>query len=308
MLEVYLIITLVLVITSLNISIKPRRSMSLKDMGFWQFIDVMSDNPVIHGLKAEEKNKSAYEMFRNAVRNSDVQYLTIDRLQTISILSVGITAILLVILHIIKVVNFHIMYPTLVELSEKLLNEALLVEPKLDLVYLGLESTVGYFLPIGYLKFKAMARGKKAMSEVLMLQTFLAMGLQTNKNVKYILLTLYKRSDVFKEPLRTALQNYSIDPMKALDELRKSVERPEFETIVNTLEKSLLNRSMAREYLETTREMEKSLRSLGVSRQEQGRQVIGTVMIMLPLAAAVALVGYPWFVYNMKLMTALNAV
>lgn len=304
----FLLVTLVLASATININGRPKRLINWKSLGLWNSIDLIGESFLLKPLKLEKNNEKTIKMFQSIINESGAAMVTVNRLQTISVLSVFGVALVLLFIHFIRLVNYNIMYETLLELSEQLINEEISTRPKIDYINFAIVSLTGYLIPAGVLKFRGILKGKEANNEVIILQIFLAMGLKSNKNVLSIMKSLYNRSNVYKEPLRKAILIYSTNQEEAFSYLKKNVEIREFQTIVGTLEKALIDRELAKEYLENSRSLEKTIRSLRASRSQQGRQIVGTIMLFAPLASSLAVIAYPWLIQNMKLLNAMNSI
>ena len=304
----FLLVTLVLASATININGRPKRLINWKSLGLWNSIDLIGESFLLKPLKLEKNNEKTINMFQNIINESGAAMVTVNRLQTISVLSVFGVALVLLFIHFIRLVNYNIMYETLLELSEQLINEEISTRPEIDYINFAIVSLTGYLIPAGVLKFRGILKGKEANNEVIILQIFLAMGLKSNKNVLSIMKSLYNRSNVYKEPLRKAILIYSTNQEEAFNYLKKNVEIREFQTIVGALEKALIDRELAKEYLENSRSLEKTIRSLRASRSQQGRQIIGTIMLFAPLASSLAVIAYPWLIQNMKYLNAMNSI
>ena len=304
----FLLVTLVLASATINITGRPKKLINWRSLGLWNSIDLIGESPLLKPLKLEKNNEKTINMFQNIINESGAAMVTVNRLQTISVLSVFGVALVLLFIHFIRLVNYNIMYETLLELSEQLINEEISTRPKIDYINFAIVSLTGYLIPAGVLKFRGILKGKEANNEVIILQIFLAMGLKSNKNVLSIMKSLYNRSNVYKEPLRKAILIYSTNQEEAFNYLKKNVEIREFQTIVGALEKALIDRELAKEYLENSRSLEKTIRSLRASRSQQGRQIIGTIMLFAPLASSLAVIAYPWLIQNMKYLNAMNSI
>ena len=304
----FLLVTLVLASATINITGRPKKLINWRSLGLWNSIDLIGESPLLKPLKLEKNNEKTINMFQNIINESGAAMVTVNRLQTISVLSVFGVALVLLFIHFIRLVNYNIMYETLLELSEQLINEEISTRPEIDYINFAIVSLTGYLIPAGVLKFRGILKGKEANNEVIILQIFLAMGLKSNKNVLSIMKSLYNRSNVYKEPLRKAILIYSTNQEEAFNYLKKNVEIREFQTIVGALEKALIDRELAKEYLENSRSLEKTIRSLRASRSQQGRQIIGTIMLFAPLASSLAVIAYPWLIQNMKYLNAMNSI
>lgn len=177
------------------------------------------------------------------------------------------------------------------------------VNTKINYGNLFLVSMLFYFLPTLALKFLASFRAIKSQSEVIMLQTYAIILLKTGQSVKQILIVLLDRSNLFKPYLERAVNSYSQDPIKTLKILRESTPNKHFEKIVMSLEQALrLNRNTSIKYLETHRDLGKELNRINKRTRDSKKKMIGVLMLIIPLATLMAVGGYPWLLFSLKVM------
>lgn len=142
-----------------------------------------------------------------------------------------------------------------------------------------------------------------AKKEILVLQTYTIMLIKAGKNVKDILKSLYERSDLFKKNFELALNTYSSDPNESLTILKDSTEIKSFKKIVIALEQCLnSDREVSLIFLRNSRKITKELSRLEKLRKDGNKKIFNTLMLILPLAAWMAVSGYPWFVHVIKLI------
>lgn len=278
-----------------------KRGKSLSS-NFWVNIDRYSENELMKKFMFDESDKIC-KSFKNVIKTAGIPKLTLIRFQTISILSVICTFFIQLVIWATNVSNILLNKQKLTILAEKMLSPEMASIPKLDLISIVIISLMAYGVPFLFVFIYGMFRSKKAEKEIILLQTYALMMMNTNKNVKYILETLYERSNIYKEPLRECLQNYSIDSYEALQILKKSVLKSEWQSLTNSLEKSLFNdRDMAVKYLKSSRRLEANMRKIYLQRKTKNKELTGAVLLILPLATLCMVCGYPWFLLALKMM------
>ena len=142
-----------------------------------------------------------------------------------------------------------------------------------------------------------------AKKEILVLQTYTIMLIKAGRNVKDILKSLYERSDLFKKNFELALNTYSSAPNESLTILKDSTEIKSFKKIVIALEQCLnSDREVSLIFLRNSRKITKELNRLEKLRKDGNKKIFNTLMLILPLAAWMAVSGYPWFVHVIKLI------
>ncbi len=114
---------------------------------------------------------------------------------------------------------------------------------------------------------------------------------------------MYNRSKLFKNNFEIALNTYSSDPSLALKNLKNSTEINSFKKIVIALEQCLnSDREVSLTFLINSRKITKELNRLEKLKKDGNKRIFNTLMLILPLAAWVAVSGYPWFEYVIKLI------
>ena len=225
----------------------------------------------------------------------------------IKLLSYLIPLLMFLILLMIKytnILNAKLNIDQLRQVAEVLGDENIArIDEKVNYGNLFLASLPFYFLPTVVLKFLAIFRSIKSQSEVLMLQTYAIILLKTGQSVKQILIVLLDRSTLFKPYLEKAVNSYSQDPIAALKTLKESTPNKNFEKIVMSLEQALrLNRSTSIKYLETHRNLGKELNRINKRTRDSKKKMIGVLMLVIPLATLMAVGGYPWLLFSLKVM------
>lgn len=288
------------------IIIDNRKRRKLLNSNIWINIDRCSDNKIIQKLMFNDGEK-IYSFFKRAIDTAGIPKLTIARFQTINILSVIFAFFMQIIVWVTNVSNILLNKKKITILAEKMLSPEMASMPKLDLVSVISISLLAAIVPYLFISIYGMFRSKKAEKEIILLQTYALMMMNTNKNIKYVIETLYERSDIYKESFRECLQIYSIDPYEALQKLKNSVVKSEWQSLANSLEKSLFNdREMAVKYLKSSRRLESNMRKIYLQRKTKNKELTGAILLILPLATLCMVCGYPWFLLAMKMMGELN--
>ncbi len=171
----------------------------------------------------------------------------------------------------------------------------------ISIVLLAILSSI--ILPDFILKQVIKLKNVIAQKEVLVLQTYTIMLIKAGKNVKDIIKSLYNRSTMFKKNFEFALNTYSSAPDGALKTLKSSTEIKSFKKIVIALEQCLnSDREVSLIFLKNSRKITKELNRLEKLKKDSNKKIFNTLMLILPLAAWVAVSGYPWFVYVIELI------
>lgn len=305
--ELYILSMIIIISTVILMIIidNKKRGKSLNS-NIWMNLDRYSENKIIKSLMFNETDKICRN-FESVIKTSGIPKLNLIRFQTISILSVIGAFFIQIILWITNASNIILNNQKLTLLAEKMLNPEIAIVPKLDLISMVAIAILAYGVPFLLIYVYGMFRSKKAEKEIILLQTYAIMMMNTKKNIRYILETLYDRSNIYKEPLRECLQNYSIDPYEALQTLKISVLKPEWHSLINALEKSLFNdRDMAMQYLKSSRRLESNMRKIYLQKKNKNKEITGAILLIIPLVTLCMVCGYPWFLLALKMLGDLN--
>lgn len=304
MIKIYVLSMIFIISTIILIDNNKRRKILSSNV--WINIDRYSKNKIIKSLMFNDTDKIC-KYFEYIIKIIGIPKLNLIRFQTISVLSVIIAFFLQIVLWITNTSNVILNKKKLTLLAEKMLNPEIASIPKLDLISMVLIAMLAYWIPFLFIYIYGMFRSKKAEKEIILLQTYALMMMNTNKNVKYILETLYERSNIYKESFRECLQSYSIDPEEALQTLKKSVLKSEWQSLANSLEKSLFNdREMAIKYLKSSRKLEANMRKIYLQKKNKNKEITGAILLIIPLATLCMVCGYPWFLLALKMLGDLN--
>lgn len=256
-----------------------------------------------------DSNDKLYKEFENKIILSGIQNLDMIRFQSLSIISVITVFFGQIFVGLSNIVSFLINRVKLVELAEIMVDEKIAQIPSINILSLVIFSLLSYFIPYIVVRIAGMILSKKSENEVILLQTYALMMLETNKNVRYILETLFQRSKLYKETLRKSIQTYSTDPAVSLDELKNSTDDLSFQSVINSLEKSLYyDREVAISYLKNTRKLEMNMRKINNQKTNKNKQLAGAILLILPLGTLCLVGGYPWLLLVLQMMGQLNAI
>lgn len=262
-----------------------------------------SENKNLAQLHPKE-GSSVYKELLKIARESSIPWMTVERLNTTSILFGVIGIFIFIAYHVSNVVTALLNHDKLLLVAEEMQDESLAVVSYFssNTVIMCLACfAIGYFAPWVYIKVIHFRTDNLTRQEAVMMKTYAIMMLKTNKNVKFVIEVMYKRAEMFKESLGRLWSRYSLDPITSLQEAMDETESEDFKKIINTLYKSVkFDRASAVEYLERDREMSQQLKKIRNKQRNQTKDSISTMLMMVPLLMAIVLVGYPLMLLAVK--------
>lgn len=256
---------------------------------------------------ALDKSKDYYKKLNRDLKGLGLN-ITPELFDVITFILVIITMISVVLLSYIYKLNLLVNYEELKAASE------LLGRPELIKINLGLNvnnilfsTLIMIVLPRLLLKLSVKFKLLLEEKEVIMLQTYALMMIKSGKPVKEILISLNERSRMFKRIFENTINGYSNDPNKALKNARDSTANIGFEKIIRALEQCLNNdRSISLQFLTNHRKLTKELKSLERNKKNTTKNIVSTLLLIIPLLAFMFIFGYPIFSFSLKMLGSMS--
>jgi len=248
-----------------------------------------------------KKDSKEYRNLQQKIINAGI-HTSIETFQSIKIILPFAAVIFYILFKILNYVNLNLNMNELAEAARVLNDDSLLnVSLSINLSEIILIGAVAFLLPDLILKFMTKLRAGLSKKESLILQTYTIMLLKTSKPVKQILISLYERADYFKPVLGKAVNSFSASPEVALEELKSSAPQNDFQNICIALQQALNgDRKLSTIYLENHRNLAREVNKQIRIRNQTRNQGMGIILMMLPILASIAIVGYPWLVYTIR--------
>lgn len=272
---------------------------------FWDMIDKFSKMYITKGWYFKE-HTPLYKFIDKFIAKNKYPLITNKRLQTMSILSVAIMAIFLVLQWTMEFVNVLIHHQALQKLAEEVGNPTLatITPPGLTMF---IPLLLAYCAPYLIIKFIMIMRHSRMANEAMMLQSYAVMLLETSTSIFYVIETLMNQSNYYKEVFRTCLHLYSTSPERAITMLKEQSNDERFHSIALAIEKGLnIDRIMAASYLRSKRDTQTKMAQIKRQKKDSSKDIIGTLLLLLPLLSLAFTVGYPWLLLVQKLLTDVN--
>ena len=274
---------------------------------FWDMIDKFSKMYITKGWYFKE-HTPLYKFIDKFIAKNKYPLITNKRLQTMSILSVAIMAIFLVLQWTMEFTNVLIHHQALQRLAEEVGNPTIAtITPLRITIFIPL--LLAYCAPYLIIKFILIMRRSRMANEAMMLQSYAVMLLETSTSIFYVIETLMNQSNYYKEVFRACLHLYSTSPDRAISTLKEQSTDERFISIANAIEKGLkIDRMMAASYLRSKRDTQTKMAQIKRQKKDSSKDIIGTLLLLLPLLSLAFTVGYPWLLLVQKLLTDVNVM
>ena len=152
---------------------------------------------------------------------------------------------------------------------------------------------IGYWSPMGLLKFQARMRQMEMENEVLQFQTIILMLMKIERvNVEIILEWLERYANIFKEPISRCVNNYESGAWEALEALKEEIAFQQMIRIVESLQAAVEKIPIAEAFdeLDTERAYHQEKRKESNERLISRKGMIGKGIGFAPMV--VLFVGY----------------
>lgn len=228
--------------------------------------------------------------------------ITPEEYQTITILMPTIITIIYTAFKILNYINFIVNAEEIKKVAE-ILQDTSLLDVKLNIRFLNLLLVwlITLLVVKSIPKIKISLRQATSEKETMILQTYAIMMLKTEKPTKEILKSLYERAKIFRPYLEKAINKFSTDSNRSLTELKNTVPNDNFKKICIALEQSLNNdKKHSIDYLENHRILIREVNRQKRMRKGIKNQIIGMLLMILPMLVFVSIIGYPIIMYTIK--------
>lgn len=263
-------------------------------------LDQISRNKFIKFV-LDKKGEKYKVRVKNNLKQSELN-LSPEAFQVITFITPIILIIASIVISYLNKLNMLINIDKLMIVAEQLGKPELAeISFKLNKSIIAIIALVGYFIPDGLLKIIVLIRKGMSEKEVLVLQTYTIIMLKADMPTKRILVSLYKRSRIFKKELETAVNKFSTDPNKALREIKENSFNDGFKKIIISLEQNLnSDKKIGVVYLQNNRTLGKEIAEQLRIRKTNKKNIIGILFMIIPLIVLLAIGFYPWLVYTLK--------
>lgn len=296
--KIYYLIPLSMAIILLISSLYPKGKRRVRKTSLWNTIVQISQNKWIKKILYPPDHKE-YKAMENKLKQSGFGHIKPEVFQTIKYLFPFIFTGIFVIIQYTNVLNTLANIEKFQEVANTIGDYEISTEVSIITTF-GY-CLLAYFIPDLILKLIILFRSTRGEKEAIKLQTYAVMMLKANRPVKQILTSLMERAVVFKEPLTVAVNSYSSNPEKSLDELKNRVAQPQFEKICISLIQALNNdKEISVHYLQSHRVLGRELNRINKQKKNMQKNIIGLLLLIFPLLAFALISFYPWLVYSLR--------
>ena len=248
-----------------------------------------------------KKGSKKYEEMDNNIKKAGLD-ITPETYQTITILMPTIISLVYIAFKILNYVNFMASTEEIKKVAEILQDPSLLnVKLNIRFLYLLMVWVITFLVIKSIPKIKISFRQAASEKETMILQTYTIMMLKTEKPTKEILKSLYERANIFRPYLQRAISKFSTDHNNALTELKNTVPNNNFKKICIALEQLLNNdKKLSLTYLENHRVLMREINKQKRMRKGTKDQIIGMLLMILPMLVFISIIGYPILIYTIK--------
>lgn len=248
-----------------------------------------------------------YKKLQQEIINSGIS-ISMETFQSIRIIFPFAAVLFYIVFKIINYVNLYVNMNELEEAAKILNDNSILdISLKFSLIEITVIAFTALLIPNIILRFMTKVRIRLSKRESLILQTYAIMLLKTSKPVKQILISLHERANYFKPILETSINKFSSDPDEALKELKDlAPQQSDFVNICIALQQALNgDKQLSITYLENHRNLSREVNKQIRIRSQTRNQGIGILLMMIPLAISIAVVGYPWLMYTIRAISSI---
>lgn len=155
-----------------------------------------------------------------------------------------------------------------------------------------------YVLPDMFLNNRIKARKKLMQEELPIIETFVVIMLESGNHTVYDILKALLNTTVFFKPYITmCLNEYYVDPKRAIQNMADNVNNEEFQMVCNSLKQAVdMSKEHTAEFMKQHLEQIKKIQNLQREASIKKKPMIYVFLLALPLTSVVVIWFYPWFI------------
>ncbi|MDD4804672.1 MAG: hypothetical protein PHN69_05925 [Candidatus Pacebacteria bacterium] len=165
-----------------------------------------------------------------------------------------------------------------------------------------------YFVPEMIIKWRIKAKENRLKKELPIVETFVVVMLETGVYTAYNILEVLMDTTEFLRPyISVCLNEYHINPKRAIQNMADKIDNEEFQVICNGLKQAVeVDKKYTAMFVQQHIEQIKRLEQLSREASIKKKPMIYVLLLALPLASIVIIWFYPWFVNAMKMLTSVG--
>ena len=173
------------------------------------------------------------------------------------------------------------------------------------IVWIFVFSLLVYFLPNLLLKLQIRNRKALMRKEMPVIQTFVVIMLESGTHTVYeILKTLTSTTTFFKPYLSMCLNEYYVDPKRAIQNMADRVQDEEFQVVCNSLKQAVeedkqYTASFMKQHIDQIQKLSDLKREASIKK----KPMLYVFLLAMPMIALVIIWFYPWFIRAVDMLT-----
>jgi len=172
------------------------------------------------------------------------------------------------------------------------------------IMWIFILSLLLYMLPDFLLNYLIKKRKQLMKKELPIIETFIVIMLETGAHTVYdILRTLLDTTVFFKPYITMCLNEYYVDPHRAIQNMADRVQDEEFQVVCNGLKQAVdADKKHTATFMKQHLDQIKKIHELQREAKIKKKPLLYVFLLALPLGSIVVIWFFPWFVKAMKML------
>lgn len=287
-----------------------------------QFFDRITENPTIRSFMLEEDSDEYIKIENKIVQAGGLYGITPNIVQLFRILLPAVGFVLMLGFYLIRLttasVNLSSIFMEQIVEDQNTLGSFLQakvdvspVQPKgfeinyIVIMWILVISLLLYLLPELIIDLFIKRRKKMMKKELPIIESFIVIMLETGSHTVYeILRTLLDTTKFFKPYITMCLNEYYVNPTRAIQNMADRVQDEEFQVVCNSLKQAVeSDRMHTATFMKQHLEQIKKIQELQREAQIKKKPLLYVFLLALPLTSIIVIWFFPWFTKAIKMLT-----
>lgn len=289
-----------------------------KTSSLYKFLDEVTESPFLRPFMLKEDSDEYSRLERLIVQAGGLNGLTPNVVQLFRILLPAVSFIVMVCVYIVRltVQTFNLNSSAGQSILEKTAEINSFLQPQITstpqpphfsffaIAVMFFISLLFAFVPEMFINFKINARKEMMRKELPIIETFVVIMLETGAHTVYeILRTLCDTTNFFKPYLTVCLNEYYIDPKRAIQNMADKINDEEFQIVCNGLKQAVdVDKKYTATFMKQHLDQLKRLQGLHREATIKKKPLIFVLVLVLPMFGVIAIWFWPWFTNAMKIL------
>lgn len=288
-----------------------------KTSRLFQFLDTMTEHPIFRPFMLKEDSDEYSRLERLIVQAGGLNGLTPNVVQLCRLLLPVISFSVMLVAYIMRATTRTVNLNQTQLFLEKNVFQGFL-QPQVTsvqsstsginpivIMWIFIGALFLYLLPEALINMKINARKEMMKKELPIMETFIIIMLESGSHTVYdILRTLLDTTTFFKPYITVCLNEYYIDPKKAIQNMADKVNNEEFQVVCNGLKEAVdVDKKYTATFMRQHLDQLKKLQGLQREASIKKKPLFYVLLLTLPLFNIVIIWLYPWIVNAMKILT-----